>query len=397
MDSVKNDLLCRMQASGRSNEITYKFKVANTDELRVSIALSTMEMFNIVPQAKCEVKNSKTSTDLRNEANRIFVSCRNNVEELLKAWEFYSKSIATAPDASQELSLAYANRSALLIKFHKYKECIQDINRALSFNYPKHLKSKILWRKLECFKMLNVTNDVNDTIEETANFLKNINFDNDDLEKLEDKFKKLESSLLRSKATKIRDFPSLNKTHEKIPCASDALTVKYDESFGRHVVTTRKVDPGEILVIEKPYATILKSDEVYTHCSHCLQLHWAMIPCEFCIYAMYCSNECKNKAWKQHHDIECPVTGYLLDLDYNKCSLFSMRLALLALRELENVNNLKSYLKETDCCKGTVLFIIIIFNYGDFSIKHVFLQTWKQKVSLKMGFTVVISITVYIL
>ncbi|XP_032457514.1 SET and MYND domain-containing protein 4 isoform X4 [Nasonia vitripennis] len=266
MDDVRNLLLAKMKATGKSNEMTFKFKIMTTDESRVAIALNIMEVFQILPQNKCKFKDSQTSINLRHEANRIFISNKNNVDKLLTSWELYSKAIAIAPNTSQELSLAYANRSAVLFCFKKFEECIGDINHALELNYPTHLK--------------------------------------------------------------------------------DALDVKYSDKFGRHIITTRKINAGDILIIEKPYATMLIPEKAYTHCSQCLNVYWALIPCEFCIHAMYCSKRCKNEAWKQYHDIECAAAGYLLELDFNKCALFSMRLSILALRELGSVNNLRSSHKD---------------------------------------------------
>ncbi|XP_031781215.1 SET and MYND domain-containing protein 4 isoform X3 [Nasonia vitripennis] len=270
MDDVRNLLLAKMKATGKSNEMTFKFKIMTTDESRVAIALNIMEVFQILPQNKCKFKDSQTSINLRHEANRIFISNKNNVDKLLTSWELYSKAIAIAPNTSQELSLAYANRSAVLFCFKKFEECIGDINHALELNYPTHLK--------------------------------------------------------------------------------DALDVKYSDKFGRHIITTRKINAGDILIIEKPYATMLIPEKAYTHCSQCLNVYWALIPCEFCIHAMYCSKRCKNEAWKQYHDIECAAAGYLLELDFNKCALFSMRLSILALRELGSVNNLRSNLEQINNC-----------------------------------------------
>ncbi|XP_032457515.1 SET and MYND domain-containing protein 4 isoform X6 [Nasonia vitripennis] len=140
MDDVRNLLLAKMKATGKSNEMTFKFKIMTTDESRVAIALNIMEVFQILPQNKCKFKDSQTSINLRHEANRIFISNKNNVDKLLTSWELYSKAIAIAPNTSQELSLAYANRSAVLFCFKKFEECIGDINHALELNYPTHLK-----------------------------------------------------------------------------------------------------------------------------------------------------------------------------------------------------------------------------------------------------------------
>ncbi|XP_011502584.1 PREDICTED: SET and MYND domain-containing protein 4-like [Ceratosolen solmsi marchali] len=320
--------------------LSLKFKTADTDELRIIAALNTMKIFQTIPEIKCESKNSKISIALRIEGNRIFISTQ-SVKELLKVWELYSKSIAKAPNGSEELCLAYANRSALLIKLCKYIECIEDINRALELNYQSHLKIKLLFRKIKCLHLSNDIVKLKDTIEEAKFCLRNIN--------LSCNKKKYEEQLMKVEYFNTKSFSKINVitrvpsyvSHKNIPSASKILTIKFSEKFGRHLVTTCKVDAGEILIMERPYANILMPEAIYTHCSHCLQVYWALIPCEFCIYAMYCSYKCKNEAWKQYHDIECLVTGYLLNIDFNKCKLFSMRLTILALRQAGSIEKLK--------------------------------------------------------
>lgn len=346
MNNIRQNLSNKIQASGRLNEITYNFKQLTTDELRIVTILRLMEMFETTPQAKCKLKNSKDSTDLRNEANQIFISSKNNINKLIETWQLYSKSISTSTINSPELSLAYANRSAVLMKLHKHKQCIEDIDRALRLEYPDHLRGKLLCRKLECLRVLNRSDSMNDTLDEARNWIERMKLSLDDKEMFERKFNESNNrnDCFQSNYKKTEYIPNIIH-NQSIPCASEALTVCTNDKFGRHVVTTRDVQPGEILVVEKPYSKILSLNEAYTHCSYCLQAHWAMIPCEFCIYVMYCSEECKEKAWDEYHDVECCVNGYLVDLNFKKDGLFSLRLVIVALKRAKGVVGLRESLR----------------------------------------------------
>ncbi|KAJ8679587.1 hypothetical protein QAD02_015374 [Eretmocerus hayati] len=349
MDSIRNELFAKIKAAGKDVEMTLKFKQMGSDELRVMMALVVMDTFKTIPPSKCIKKDAKISTDVRNKANRIFVSCKDDIKLLMKAWELYSESIATAPNKSQELSLAYANRSALLLKFRKYQDCVEDINRALSLNYPNHMKGKLWHRKIECLRIMKDSREIDRTIEESKKWLEGINLNGDEKEKFETKMKDVENSnwCAPDQETHTRESPVFYPSRS-IPCASEAIEIKYNDKFGRHLVTTRRVHPGEILIMEKPFAKILKPEEVFTHCSQCLQLCWSLTPCEFCVHAMYCSTKCKDEAWEQYHDVECDVTGNLLSLDFDKSILFSMRLAILAIRELGNIKNLRNHVKQSE-------------------------------------------------
>jgi tetratricopeptide (TPR) repeat protein len=332
--------------------LSLKFEALDTDELRVIAALNIMKILNTIPEINFESKDSRASITLRKDGNQVFILAQ-NVEELIKAWELYSKSIAKAPNDSEELSLAYANRSAILIKLCKYTECIEDINRALKLDYPSHLKGKLLFRKIECLHFCNKTDILKETIKEARSYLDETCLSHNK-RIFEEKLKQVQCvNYLKScsEINVIKHSPSFI-SHKRIPCASEILAIRFSEKFGRHLVTTCKVDPGEILIMESPYANILKQKAIYTHCSHCMQVYWAMVPCEFCVHAMYCSYNCKNEAWKQYHDIECSIIGILLYKGFNECRLFGMRLAILALREAGSIERLKNIVKNADSCAG---------------------------------------------
>ena len=89
-----------------------------------------------------------------------------------------------------------------------------------------------------------------------------------------------------------------------------------------------------------------------THCSNCLKVCWANIPCDNCTYAMYCSEECKDDQWKRCHDIECAVFPMLIKYDFNDIVFLSIRLAVLAVKEAGDIKKLRILLETVDKCNG---------------------------------------------
>lgn len=271
----------------------------------------------------------------------------------VEALKLYTKSIAYAPYPSEQLALAYANRSAVLIKLHKYKLCIQDIDRTLALAYPNNLRAKLYVRKVECLNALKNPN-VEDTIKEAQYWLEKVSLDN--RKKLNEKLKSIKNMLpsqkfKKEKFMKQAPLPKIKTHNIEVPCASDAITIKYNDKYGRHIVATRKINPGEVIAIEKPYSLILTPDNIYTHCSNCLEVSWANIPCEYCTYAMYCSEECKAMEWKKYHDIECAIFPSMLKMNFVKLDLFSLRLAIQAVREATSIQELRKELEEVDSCE----------------------------------------------
>lgn len=352
MDEIMKNVQSKIVLNQKQEILSKVFMTAENDQLRMVFMYDVLNEFHGIPNAKCETKNTLDSTKFRNQGNRIFLSTP-RATEYIKAWELYSKSIAFAPNNSEELSLAFANRSAVLVHLGKYSEAVNDIERALDLNYPEHLKAKLFLRKAECLALLG-DSQLTRAHEETLFWLNKMCLDDTKMEKFTNKL----TDIRKLPKIKIDDnsdpiVPTILPQNE-IPCATSALAVKFNDMFGRHVVTTRHIEPGEILAVEKPYSLILATENMYTHCAHCLRIAWSSIPCEHCVFVLYCSKNCKELAWKNYHDIECPVTGLLLNLEMNKLGLFSMRLTILAVREFGNLKNLKDELIQVDSCKGNL-------------------------------------------
>ena len=338
--------------AGKFEEFHKKLNSQTDLEFRVKTAVQALK--DVLPldfQSDC--KNSQLSDALRKKADQLFFAEKGNIIALLQACEFYSKSISLAEMNSRELPLAYANRSAILYNLKKYVECIRDINKALELNYPDVLRPNLIRRKAKCLKLLGKP-EAEDVCEEGRRWLQNINLDDENREQLEEKIKC---------ATKITELPKLEnnnlkklspnlKYQEKIPCASTAIHVKYDKKYGKHIVATCDINVGEILVIEKPYTGLLKSECI--HCSQCFNRAWDSIPCLHCVNTMYGSEKCRNEAWEQYHDIECPIKGYFTSLGMNDLAPFSLKLAILAIREAGGFKNLKQNLSEIDRCEGKI-------------------------------------------
>lgn len=90
-------------------------------------------------------KSSTEASHYRVNGNKAF-SRKQDIEAL----KLYTASIAYAPTGSEELALAYANRSAVCFKLGKFDSCVADIDRALVENYPEALKPKLYDRREKC-------------------------------------------------------------------------------------------------------------------------------------------------------------------------------------------------------------------------------------------------------
>lgn len=128
----------------------------NAEKRILTNTLSTSNYLQLIAGTKTKqvIKNSESSIQARKEGNLLF--CKNDHSSQIheEIFRLYCKSIALAPNESEELALAYGNRSALLYHLQKYKESILDIDRALKITQSNSLKEKLFFRSSQCLSLL---------------------------------------------------------------------------------------------------------------------------------------------------------------------------------------------------------------------------------------------------
>lgn len=115
-------------------------------------------------------KSADKSTQLRKCGNEQF-----KAKNWYKAMDFYNKSLCHAPNGSENLSLAYANRSLCFYQMQKYERCLADIEMAKAANYPERLVHKLDERRAACLQQMNEkTTKPEEEVEFRCEFLFNI-------------------------------------------------------------------------------------------------------------------------------------------------------------------------------------------------------------------------------
>lgn len=351
MDKVLDTLNKKLIAAGKHQELVNTYKTLRSDEERIKLTLNVMSEYNIIPEECEDVKDVTESEKLRQDGNKLFISGELNSNTYVEVLKLYTRSIAYAPYLSEHLALGYANRSAVLVKLHKYESCMQDIDRALKLACPDNVRAKLHVRKVECLVALR-SPKVKDSIEEARCSLKQLSLDDALRKKFIEKVDsmKIARNVRKQGGPKQPPLPEINNRNPEVPCASDAVKIEYNDEYGRHVVATRDIEPGEVIVVEKPYSLILAHENVYTHCFNCLEVSWVSIPCDYCSSTMYCSEDCKSANWERYHDVECVVFSSVWKMDASNLDLCSVRLAVQAVREFASIEKLRKELSEVENC-----------------------------------------------
>ncbi|NWQ64547.1 SMYD4 protein, partial [Neopipo cinnamomea] len=287
-------------------------------------------------QRVCTGKEPEAASFYREQGNREFGRRRYQV-----ALRLYSKAASHEPPGSPEVSVCFANRSAALFHLEHFEVCLEDIARAESHGYPDRLLPKVLLRKAECLLCLGRLQDAADALSVVEN---KIHMDGllispahpTLLKKLSQlKFKLHEKERCPEPAQEahadMQGKSEIWEENDSISGASSSLSLNYDTERGRHLVASQDIIPGQSLLKEEAFVSVLWPGESLPlqdsetawdtqvtnadlYCHRCLRQLLASVPCRGCSYAKYCSQHCADTAWEQYHRTECSLGALLLTL-----------------------------------------------------------------------------------
>ncbi|XP_027717813.1 SET and MYND domain-containing protein 4 isoform X2 [Vombatus ursinus] len=244
---------------------------------------------------------------------------------------------------TQEMSLCFANRSAAFFYQAQYETCLEDIGRAQMHGYPERLQPKLMLRKAECLMALGRRQEAALAICDLEQNMaaQQAGKGTPHLQDLQRRLRHLKTRGQEDKgpaeACPTGPPPASKEVHleaenEQIPNATSSVSLCSDPSRGRYLIATEDILPGELLVKEEAFVSVLNPGETLwlrpgpearrdgraapgdLHCHRCLKPAVATVPCQGCSYAKYCSQQCMQLAWERYHRRECSLGGTLLTL-----------------------------------------------------------------------------------
>ncbi|KAJ7308900.1 hypothetical protein JRQ81_008176 [Phrynocephalus forsythii] len=284
-------------------------------------------------------KDAKRALACKEEGNGRF-----RKKDYRAAAVLYSRALSHTEAGSPEMAVCYANRSAALFHLGQFEVCLEDIRRAEEGACPDRVWPKILLRKAECLSSLG-------RFQEAANVLASVEGSMSAEERpgaagsQQDLLGRLQQLKIRSREQSTGSASQPNgrsrpqqappepwKGNRRISCASSSVSLAVSPCKGRHLAASKDILPGEILVREEAFVSVLRPGEGLLlrgsagaaldgelanqdlSCHHCLKALLAPLPCRGCSYAKYCSTACAQRAWESYHGRECSLGGLLLPL-----------------------------------------------------------------------------------
>ncbi|XP_076245578.1 uncharacterized protein LOC143186068 isoform X3 [Calliopsis andreniformis] len=154
------------------------------------------------------------------------------------------------------------------------------------------------------------------------------------------------------------------KRHAVLENCSDAVALQFDEKRGRHLVATRNIKAGSVLIVDRPFAFSTDKGALNRNCLNChvtLILHDSVkIPCRSCRTVFFCSEKCRKEAWQTYHRYECSVFNSLYEamlhhLQAVNCNAYEI---------VENVYNKKTHVWEPRYVGGAIYPSVSLVNHS---------------------------------
>ncbi|XP_076474794.1 N-lysine methyltransferase SMYD2-like [Bombus vancouverensis nearcticus] len=198
-----------------------------------------------------------------------------------EAVNFYTKGLQEVFPYCELSAILYSNRAKALGCLQMYEESLIDIDRAIEISpnteLTKHFKDTKKW------------------IEDHA--------------PVRPQIKTISTGNILS---------LLHNENKDIPGMSYAVRLVHSTKYGVNFEATKPIGSGDVILIEKSQVTsIIQTDvDVARMCYYCLRDYRALLPCERCNSALYCSKECRAKAYEEYHRFQCNSKNFPDDVQF---------------------------------------------------------------------------------
>ncbi|CAK9799586.1 SET and MYND domain-containing protein 4 [Anthophora plagiata] len=324
----------------------FKELSANGDrEEMIKLLMSIPYIENVKIVQSYRGKDDIKATELHGKSNGV-VAKDGVVHESGNKSDILTETLFTASVTSRVFLDAlldcaqYWYNSKAFVKCLKYCECMLALPENLYDRTTESMNDFLEHRKAcihlehECSKKLKVSSSQD--------------------KRLRRKFNKnqTDSTSNLSSTNRTPTIPAVDgKKHTILESCSDAVTMRFNEKKGRHLVATRNINAGSVLIVEQPFAFSTNKEALNRNCLHChitLKSNGSVkIPCYFCQTVSYCSEKCRKEAWQMYHRYECFIFDVFYENDSEQTQRHTSHL-LLAYRliiagfmssNIEHINN----------------------------------------------------------
>lgn len=155
MEQIHEDLLAKLIRNREAGMVSQEIEDLNEKGRSVQLryVYDLLLRHKLMPDVGkfVDTKSDKKAEGFRNKGNAFYAN-----NQFLQAIESYNQSLCYAEWNGDlyNLSVGFANRSAVFFKLKLYKECLESIRLAKEHKYPDLLLPKLLKRESNCLEMI---------------------------------------------------------------------------------------------------------------------------------------------------------------------------------------------------------------------------------------------------
>ena len=181
-------------------------------------------------------------------------------------------------------------------------------------------------------------------------------------------------------------FHLLCAPNVKSPFMMDSLQIIKDKKKKcLCLISKNDLMVGDVIAVQKPFASILVDHSLYKHCSNCMkESALKLIPCDVCVSVMFCSENCKIAGFEIHQH-ECRIVDELIlkfdikrEIPYHRFRALFKALSLFdgsaeKMKEFLEGKDTTSKLSTLDLCNNEKLFLKVAYSlkYSDFEDQQI--------------------------
>ncbi|KAH9499956.1 hypothetical protein Btru_076008 [Bulinus truncatus] len=305
----------KLKADKKYDEFMSDFSKCQFNHEKVACLYKLSEAHDLFSlEEKYKGKCKREAEILRGKGNERFKE-----SDYAGAIHWYTQSIIKAPDDSENLSLAFNNRSTANFYLKNYALCLQDVELAFLHDYPAKSCYKLYQRIGRCMYYLYRKEEAIKAFQQTISALERADMPEESKKNIISDMHKViqqcSSIMSQPNPASINSFncchkgiPNLSsKPSQKIPTVADCVEIRLDSFGGRGLFASRDIEIGEVIIVETPFTSALLKEFNLTHCQFCCNRVKLPVPCKFCSGVIFCSLDCRSAAWQKFHWAECHI------------------------------------------------------------------------------------------
>lgn len=281
-----------------------RFLKCKTSVEKVNFALDLLSEYNLEKLICSEIEQkSQVKADAALQNAQHFLQQEKYDQALLSL----NESLCFAPGESQLFGKLYGFRAKIYYNLSMFQACLDNIGLAIEHGAIKDPDLELDKIRTKCLNSLLVGSP----------FTQGVDYNEEEM---------------------LLSYPP----YPNIPNVAECVKLKIDKIYGRVLVSDRDLKPGDVIMMETPYAPVIDAGAAHKKCTNCLSFNnYNLIPCPYTPTAMFCDKNCYQAAMKRFYNYERDISVKLKEWG-NLETQIAVRLLMISINSFNDLNELEA-------------------------------------------------------